>query len=276
MGFIYCLEFSNGKKYVGLTTKTVDSRYAEHKSSSKYQNQAIYHAWRKYGDPSVSTLAEVGNDILHDEEIRFIAEAGSLAPGGYNMTTGGDISPSLMPEVRKKISQALKGRKGTSPSAETRRLIGEKSRGHTLGEESRKKISIANTGSIRTPEQREKISAATTGRKLSNEHKEKVSLFHKGRVKSFDHQSKITAALTGRSMSQEQREKLSVIGRARIVTDETKAKIVAALTGRPVSEDTRKKIAETNRGKTRSPEAKKNMSIAQKARQDAVRRRTMP
>ena len=50
MGYIYLIENDiNNKKYIGLTTQTIEQRWNQHLRASKYKNYKLYYAMRKYG-----------------------------------------------------------------------------------------------------------------------------------------------------------------------------------------------------------------------------------
>src|SRR2546430_190514 len=89
-GIIYEIEnLQTGKRYVGQTTGTLQQRFREH---SRGTRMLISQAIRKYGEANFrsSVLAE-GRDQreLDSLEVHWIAERQSLAPNGYNLTTGG-------------------------------------------------------------------------------------------------------------------------------------------------------------------------------------------
>ena len=69
--------------------------------------------------------------------------------------------------------------KGHTLSEESRRKISEAMKGHTLSEETRRKISEANKNM--SEETRRKISEAMKGKKLSEEHRRKLSEANKGK-----------------------------------------------------------------------------------------------
>jgi len=90
-------------------------------------------------------------------------------------------------ESRIKISESNKGRnawnKGLKLSDEYKRKLSESHKGHIVSKETRKKMSIANSGdknSSKRPEVRKKISDSLKGRKLSSETRKKISEGHKG------------------------------------------------------------------------------------------------
>lgn len=80
--------------------------------------------------------------------------------------------PPMLPEIRARISAALKGCK---KSAATRAKMSAWQKGRTLSQERRKQISEANMGRVRTPESRAKTSAALKGVTFSAEHRRRLS-----------------------------------------------------------------------------------------------------
>jgi len=152
MGFLYRLNFPNGKSYIGMTTLCVTHRVAKHKSNMLGGGRGciLYSAWAKHGDPEVVVLAELPNDKLPSAEVIAIRDAGTLCPSGYNMTIGGETSPSLTPAVAAKISEASMGN--------------QKRLGSLASEETRLKMSLAKAGRKLSAAHRAKLSA----RKLGN------------------------------------------------------------------------------------------------------------
>lgn len=103
----------NSKVYVGITTKTVDARFKEHLWHSRKQakNYALYAAIRKYGADKfyvVHVASALDWRSMNQLEVDRIAEIGSLAPAGYNLTTGGDAGVQA-PETRQAASDLRKG-----------------------------------------------------------------------------------------------------------------------------------------------------------------------
>ena len=112
-GYIYLIHCSESDKgYVGLTTKTVEDRFHEHKLCGYYlirarndpenvnsevlkriQNIILYKAMALYGPEkfTVKTLAEVeiADNKLSNAEIQAIIDHKTLIPNGYNMRSGG-------------------------------------------------------------------------------------------------------------------------------------------------------------------------------------------
>ena len=116
MGWIYWLRFPNGKGYVGQTRGSIRKRYLKHanRAARGSQKGALYAAWRRYGAPECVPLFSCPNDELNEREMALIAAMRTLAPHGYNVTTGGDCDLAnareklRTPEVRAKQSANVK------------------------------------------------------------------------------------------------------------------------------------------------------------------------
>jgi hypothetical protein len=97
MGFIYKIQFPNGKNYIGLTTTSLEQRRQEHKYCAKRgETQCLYNALRKYDMVDTFKLIEIDTaetlEELCEMEIRCIDEYNSyyMNGKGYNMTFGGE------------------------------------------------------------------------------------------------------------------------------------------------------------------------------------------
>lgn len=95
---IYCLEFPNGKKYVGKT-KDLSSRmglYLRFENTNKLLSEAISEFGWDNIDISVLSRVDCKDRVdlelcLSLLEIKYIREVGSLSPNGYNISFGGEI-----------------------------------------------------------------------------------------------------------------------------------------------------------------------------------------
>ena len=153
MGTLYKLDFANGKSYIGITTKSAETRFAQHrKSSVKGSRLAVHCAWRKHGEPALTTLAVLEDADLAAAEIRAIKVFNTLLPNGYNTLEGGQMSPLLNKSVAAKVSASMVGNKssvGRSLSDEHKAKIGASSRGRktmlgkTHSEEHKLRLSAA-------------------------------------------------------------------------------------------------------------------------------------
>ena len=113
MHILYKLVFASGKAYIGQTARNMNTRIAQHKRSVKSNSQLPVHcAWRKYGEPAITVVAEFETqDELHAAEKAAIIAIGTLTPQGYNVAYGGESAPSKNPEVAAKIAAKATGRK---------------------------------------------------------------------------------------------------------------------------------------------------------------------
>jgi group I intron endonuclease len=135
----------SGKSYIGQTTETLLHRWIEH-NSNKHKKFALQHAIIKYGKDAflVEEIAEYTNlEDLNNAEEYYIDFYNTLAPNGYNLTTGGhnkklseetkhklsidrlgeknwNFGKKASPETKAKMSLARTGKKLPSPSLETR------------------------------------------------------------------------------------------------------------------------------------------------------------
>ena len=78
----------NGKKYVGITSRSIKQRFNEHCKTDSYIGRAI----RKYGESnfSITQIDKSSNwEELCEKEVSYIKEYDSF-DNGYNQTIGGD------------------------------------------------------------------------------------------------------------------------------------------------------------------------------------------
>lgn len=91
-GYVYCIIFPNGKKYIGQSIKPWKTRWEQHKSKFSGCN-AVKSAILKYG---IDTLRwelvcyASSCEELNTLESSYIAEWRTLAPNGYNLKDGGE------------------------------------------------------------------------------------------------------------------------------------------------------------------------------------------
>lgn len=203
----------NNKRYVG-SSQNIKRRFSDHRSGLRrgdHRNLILQRAWDKYGEDKFTFV------ILEECEIDMliIREQAHLDNGyDYNLSPVSD-SPmrgrkhssstkekqSLAHKNRdvesnkrrsEKISNALTGRVGYTPSAETRQ-----------------KISDANRGKIRSDESRRKMSKANRGRKVSEETRKQMSERMKGKSHTIESRKKMAEKALGRTHTEETRRKLS-------------------------------------------------------------------
>ena len=85
----------NNKSYIGLTTRTLQERKLEHLRHIKTENTYFHRAINEYGKDNF--LWEIIDDTpssikeLKEKESYYIQYFNTLAPNGYNITTGGEL-----------------------------------------------------------------------------------------------------------------------------------------------------------------------------------------
>ena len=216
-GAIYKIENILSKKvYIGQSIE-IFRRWQKHINYLKrnaHGNEHLQRAWNFYKDETIwiFSILELCNpdkeimkqreqywlDFFHasDENFGYNMRPSAASPRGYTFT--------MSDKGRKKISEALKGKKRPR-TAEHQKKLSEALRGKTRSkehcdniskakkgkkhskprsEETRAKISKIHKGKVITEEQRKKISLALTGKKRgphSEEHRRKISDAHKGK-----------------------------------------------------------------------------------------------
>ena len=184
---IYCAtNLKNGKKYIGQTIKTIDSRQGTHfRYALNYNSDAIFHrAIRKYGKDQF--IFEQIDTASSKEELDFKEkywieklETSNLEKG-YNMAKGGQGGASTLPEVREKIRNSLLGSKRTEIQKEHMSLVAKKRyenkenhpwTGKHLTEEHKEKLRVARKKYVVSDVTREKQRLAKLGKPGNNRKK---------------------------------------------------------------------------------------------------------
>mgnify|MGYP003654908464 CR=1 FL=1 len=208
--FIYKItNTTNGKAYIGLTTKSVCSRWKAHISNAFAKNiqYYLYKAMRKYGLDSfkVETLYEaVDLRELIAVEKGLITQYGTMTcAGGYNQSSGGEsrtgikLSAENVEKMRVRTKQwiaenghPMQGKKHSDKSR-AQMSVSAKCK-PPVQDKTRQKLSIASTGRVipreaverarqnrlgvkRTPEQCAKIAIGRVGKGLGNQASRKYS-----------------------------------------------------------------------------------------------------
>lgn len=225
MGYIYKLTcIPSGKSYIGQTYRDVVIRVIrEHLHKPSPDCRHLFNAVKKHGADNFTY------EILHDGiipelldtfEIEAIKSHNTLAPNGFNLTTGGR-GGKLSDETRARMSEAHKGKK---LSLESIRKMSEAQKGRKLSLEHRKRLSESGKGRKHSKETREKMSQAhigkpspNKGRKLTDEHRRKISESGKGRKHSKEALKKMSEVqkannpkgMLGKTQSIKTRRKIS-------------------------------------------------------------------
>ena len=173
-----CTCIENGKRYVGITIKTLEYRKRQHWREAKSKKQcSIFHsALLKYG---VDKFIWEVLDTVETSEAVFVLEKyyikslGTLKPNGYNLTEGGVgmYGYQISDETRKKMSAARSGK--NNPNYGKR---GDKSPnfGRKHSEETKQKIGAAQRGKIVSQETRFKMSLSRFDREKNKKHGEVI------------------------------------------------------------------------------------------------------
>jgi group I intron endonuclease len=113
---IYChTNRVNGKRYVGQTVYSMEKRWGDHVSSSKFKGRRslFANAVRKYGaDAFDHQLLEVVStqEEANLAEARWISQFTCLVPNGYNLTLGGGAAGRLHENTKILIGKASRAK----------------------------------------------------------------------------------------------------------------------------------------------------------------------
>tara|TARA_B110000046_G_C12858206_1_gene340672 strand:+ start:90 stop:743 length:654 start_codon:yes stop_codon:yes gene_type:complete len=107
-GIIYKISSPSGKVYVGQTIRSFEKRMQEHNQKSSCCT-LIKRAIDKYGDEMKYEIIEKNTpqEQLDEREIYWISHFNSLAPNGYNCTTGGGSKKELTQELKDNMRKGL-------------------------------------------------------------------------------------------------------------------------------------------------------------------------
>lgn len=183
----------NGKKYVGITTKSLEERMYLHISQAgknSKKNMLIAKAILKYGKDnfSISLLEECDSKEEMLEREKFWISDLDTYKSGYNMTLGGEglFGFKHSEETKSKMSERMMGNNYNKGHF--------KGRNHS--EETKKKISLKNSGENNgmkkghTKEAREKISKSQY---------KKVAQYKNGKlIRIFDSFQEAARAVSGK------------------------------------------------------------------------------
>lgn len=268
----------DGKCYIG-SAKSFVNRFSEHKRSldkKKHHSIKLQRAWDKHGKENFIfeklIICSIADLMMYEQ---LMMDSFNAASSGYNIlpTAGSNIGKFVSEESKKKMSIAQTGRKH---SAETRAKISSSNKGKSPSAYALEKARIAKLGMIITDETRAKMSASQTGRKHSEETKAKISSGNKGKIIPIEVRAKIALTNTGKKASDETKEKMSA---ARIgkklgpMTDEHKRKLSESKKGigHTHLDETKIKISNALKNRTFSDAHRLAISIAQKTRLAAAK-----
>ena len=109
---LYCAVFPNGKRYFGVTGRSLEARIKDHRDNLRNPKLPFHRALKKYDGNVVFRTVVVGEkkQILN-LEIESIASFKTMDRRfGYNVSLGGDLSPMLVPEIVERMRATNTGR----------------------------------------------------------------------------------------------------------------------------------------------------------------------
>lgn len=193
---IYVIKNSVNKKvYVGQTWQTLGARFSKHKYSEGKSCRKLHNALKKYG------VEKFGIHLLlitHTQEIAdywedyFIDHFDSIE-NGYNIRRGGSKGKATQ-ETRARMSIAQSGK---SPSKETRQKMAAAKLGTKQSEQAKEKKSkslMGNTNAL--------------GHKHSEETKKQMSRAHMGQSHSVSDESKEKMSAAKKKFSDDEARQL--------------------------------------------------------------------
>jgi group I intron endonuclease len=206
----------NNKGYVGITTRSLDRRWYEHRFVANSCGKLLAKAINKYGEQAFEIMPIASAKTLKnlkEVEKDLIVQFGTKVPNGYNLTDGGDgVFGFKQSEEQKKRNGDLKrGTKATEETKEKMRVAHSGKNNHFYGknhtEEAKRKNAEAHIGKLgywagktRSEETIKKVSASLKGKAPPN----------KGKKVSEESRKRMSEAQKGRTPSAETREKLSL------------------------------------------------------------------
>lgn len=186
---LYKLTFASGKSYVGLTTEGIATRLAGHRKAAFKKNSklAVHNAWRKHGEPEVELLWFGDLELIRELEVDAIIYFGCRVPGGYNISSGGEVAPSKSPEARAKISANNGMRKPGVAAARS----GEHHHMKTPEQRARARVQQTLNNNMNSAAAHKKSSESHKGKKHDEETKRKMSVSRAGRDTSYLHTAEV-------------------------------------------------------------------------------------
>ena len=225
---IYChIHVESGRRYVGLTSRTMERRWTDHVSQAMRSKGGRWHfpnAIRKYGKDAFShEILEIVMLSLEDAnaaEERWIEKLQTRDPEkGFNLAKGGHHVPHPIrrnpwsrPEYRKRATEASRKR---AQDPGFRAACSEHSKKAWLRPGKREEASARFKGIPLSPEHRAKLAEANRGRPLSPEHCAKMSVAQKGKPRNPSSIAKSAASRKGMKQSPEARANMSAAQKSR-------------------------------------------------------------
>jgi group I intron endonuclease len=169
---------TNGKAYIGQTTRPLKARISAHmrearkgkRSKSAFHNAVLKHGLGSFEIEVVETCDTI--DQLNKRERYWIATLNTISPNGYNIEEGGKhflMSESTKAKLReRKVSdetRQLLSQINSNRSPDWKRRISESNKGKTLNENQRRALADGRNQQ-RTPAELEWLKGETNPRAL--------------------------------------------------------------------------------------------------------------
>lgn len=206
---------STNKIYIGCS-KNIQDRWKTHCKKLKNRISLINRAIQKYGkgDFEFTILLECSSICFDYLEKYYIETYRSMAPNGYNLTSGGEHKKTYSSETRKKISNSSKGR--------------------VISELCKSRASEVNLGN-----------SYAKGYLHTNERKDNMSTLLRGIKHSKEHIENNRKSQLGKKLSDSTKAKIGVASKNRITTDSARINMSTAQLGRKHSDETKQKMKES-------------------------------
>lgn len=274
---IYCITNSaNGKRYVGQTIQSIETRWRQH-CSLQGKCRAIESAIRKYGAGAFS-IEEIASAESQSEldalEQEWIARLDTVSPNGYNLSGGGEGAGAMHDETKAimrnlanrphRLAQFEKMR--NNPEVRAKQTASKIKRWNDPANKARYVAAIS--ASLNKPEVKEQRSAALRAAWAKPENREPllarlasvradpvvqakrvVGMREAHAARSPEEKMRVAEAIRAGKLSPEARARYAATN----ALPEVKARRSAANTGRIVSAETRLKKSIAATGKKRGP-----------------------
>lgn len=203
--WVYIHTCPNGKKYVGITTRSEPERRWGKNGEGYYQNEHLYKAILKYGWTNFEHEAwelTSESEMYYAEKYLIAYYHTTESEFGYNHSSGGEKSAlgyRHSEETRKKMSEAgKKVQKKVHSDPEYLKKISEAGKKKWADPEYKKRISEARKKRCSDPEFRKKMSEARKGTHFSEEVRKHMSEAAKKRCSDPEYRKKQSEARKGK------------------------------------------------------------------------------
>jgi group I intron endonuclease len=217
---------NNGKVYIGsaICFKNRMKKHLCDLRSGKHHSQKLQRSWNKHGEVAfdftvVETIADKSLLVVREQYWIDLTDAAGLSGYNANRVAGNGIGKKHTLQARANMSIAQRKRTHWPKHAEeTKRVMSLAAKGRVKSEETRRKLSLAHTGRKVSDETKSKLSRIFTGFRHTEDAKRKISAGARGRVKSEAERRAISARVRGVKrgpLSDEHRAKIGASHRGR-------------------------------------------------------------